>query len=129
MYSCNCTWSHDAVDSLNLYLCSRVEDCWEEIHQEKSCMKKFSEFFMSSAPWNFITQHRSNKWHQHSVIICYSCIAATLNGRKEFTMCCKKGTIENFHSLLSSVTNLLIFGSLYFFRLWNVMIATELEFL
>ena len=105
IHSCHSTWCHDAVDSLNLYLCSRVEDCAEEKSpKKKSCMKKLSESFLCPLCLEGLKFHNPAPEQQVMStqcghVFCYSCIAATLNERKECPMCCKKQAIENIHLL------------------------------
>jgi hypothetical protein len=82
-----------------------MEDCAEEKSpKKKSCMKEFSETFLcpvclEGLKFRYPAPEQRVMSTVRGHAFFYSCIAATLNERKECPMCCKKQTIENFHSL------------------------------
>ena len=93
----------NAEDGLNLYLCSRVEDCAEKKSpKKKSCIKKLPQSFSCPVCLEGLTfrnpaPEQQVMSTQCGHLFCYSCIVATLNERKECPMCCREQTIQNIH--------------------------------
>ena len=101
IHSCQSTCCHNAKDGLNLYLCSRVEDCAEKkFPQKKSCTKKLPESFSCPMCLKGLKFHNPAPEQQVMSTQCghlfsYSCIVATLDEKKECPLCCKKQAIQN----------------------------------
>jgi len=99
------TWCHNAEDSLNLYLCSRVESCAEKISPEKnSCTQELPGSFLCPVCLDRLKFHNPSPEQQVMStqcghVFCSSCIAASLYERKKCPVCCKRQSIRNIHPL------------------------------
>ena len=110
--------------------------CWGEIPPRKNpAWRNFQSLFYVHCVlrgWNFITQHRSNKWCQHSVDMCFAIrVLQPLSMREKNVRCAVRNRqLKTFIFYMSSVSVDCQKSFFFFFlRLSNVMKASASEFL